>query len=45
MALLIPAARISCRIFSGIGVFVKVILYDYTADLTGTALVMIPAPK
>ena len=25
--------------------FVKVIVYDYAADLTGTALVMIPAPK
>ncbi len=25
--------------------FVKVIVYDYTADLTGTALVMIPSPK
>jgi hypothetical protein len=25
--------------------FVKVIVYDYTADLTGTALVMIQAPK
>ena len=25
--------------------FVKVVVYDYAADLTGTALVMIPAPK